>query len=806
MKSHYQAVVIGGGIVGASVLYHLTKFGWKDVAMLERKQLTAGSTWHAAAGFHSLNGDVNMARLQSYTINLYKEVQEISGQDVGLHVTGGLLVASSDDRWTFVKSVNAMNKTMGIDSELITPEEVATKTPLIDTTTLRGGLWDPHEGHLDPYGATYAFVKSARMAGADLHVQTMVEELVQKPDGSWQIVTNKSTIHADHVINAAGLWAREVGHMAGVDLPLMPFEHHYIITENIPELENFGQEACTIADTDGEIYVRQEQMGALFGVYEKGALPWAVNGTSWDYGETDLLPSRLDDLTDTLMKGFERFPSIAKAGIKRIVNGPFTFTPDGNPLVGPVPGVRNYWSACGVMAGFSQCGGIGLTLAQWMIEGEPEGDVFGMDVARYGKYATQSYVKDTGKQFYETRMNVPFPNEVYPAGRPNKTTPIYDLQKQQNAVFGAMFGLEVPLWFAREGEVAEDIPTFQRGNNSFESVRREACNARKNVGLLDTSSFSKYEITGPGAEDWLNTLLATRIPGVGRACLAVMLSHKGQVLGDLTLVRFAQDRFWLTGSGALQEWHMRWFNDNLPDQGVSLENVTDHYGGLALVGPRSREVLQQLTHADLSNEAFPFLAVGEMNVGFAPTRVVRISVTGELGYEVYMPVSQMRAVYESMVAAGEPASMTPLGVRALLSMRLEKGFGIWGREFSPDYSPNMNSMGGLIRYEKGEFNGREAIIAGKDAVPDQKLVVMEISADNADALGYEPVLLNGEKVGYVTSGGYGFTLEKSLAMAYIDVASIDAEAQFEVPVLGDPCAARVLPEAPYDPQGLKMRA
>ncbi len=806
MKSHYQAVVIGGGIVGASVLYHLTKLGWKDVALLERKQLTAGSTWHAAAGFHSLNGDVNMARLQSYTINLYKEVQEISGQDVGMHVTGGLLVASAEDRWTFVKAVNAMNKTMGIESELITPEEVATKTPLIDISTLRGGLWDPHEGHIDPYGATYAFVKSAKMAGADWHVQTMVEELVQEADGTWQIVTNKGTIHAEHVINAAGLWAREVGQMAGVDLPLMPFEHHYIVTENIPELESFGKEACTIADTDGEIYVRQEQGGALFGVYEKGALPWAVNGTSWDYGETDLLPSRLDDLTDTLMKGFERFPTIAEAGIKRIVNGPFTFTPDGNPLVGPVPGVRNYWSACGVMAGFSQCGGIGLTLAQWMIDGEPEGDVFGMDVARFGQYATQPYVKETAKQFYETRMNVPFPNEIYPAGRPNKVTPIYGLQKQQNAVFGAMFGLEVPLWFAKEGEQALDVPSFARENNSFESVAFEARNARDNVGLLDTSSFSKYEITGPGAEEWLDNLLATRIPEVGRACLAVMLSHKGQVLGDLTLVRFADDHFWLTGSGALQEWHMRWFSDKLPVSGVTLENVTDQYGGLALVGPRSREVLAQLTNADLSNESFPFMSAGTMSVGYAPARVVRISVTGELGYEVYMPIAQMLSVYEDMLAAGETANMSMLGVRALLSMRLEKGFGIWGREFSPDFSPNMNSMGHFIQYEKKSFIGRDAIIDEKEVVPRQKLVIMEIQAEDADALGYEPVLLDQQKVGYITSGGYGFTVNKSLAMAYIDTVSVDFDSVYEVPILGDNCSAKVLPEAPYDPQGSKMRA
>jgi dimethylglycine dehydrogenase len=805
MKSNYKAVVIGGGIVGVSVLYHLAKFGWKDVALLERKQLTAGSTWHAAAGFHSMNGDVNMARLQTYTINLYKEVEKISGQDVGLHVPGSVKVASSDEKWTYIKNIHALNKTMGIESVLLTPEEIAEKTPLMDTSMLKGGMWDANEGHLDPYGATHAFAKAARKEGAEVHTQTLVTELNQQADGSWEIVTDKGTIHAEHIVNAAGLWAREVGHMAGVNLPLMPYEHHYLVTEDIPVLETFGKESPVIDDMDGEIYVRQEGKGALYGVYEKGPVPWSVKGTPWDYGESDLLPPRLDDLMDTLEKGFKGFPAIAEAGIKNVINGPFTFTPDGNPLVGPVPGAQNFWSACGVMTGFSQCGGIGLTLAQWMIDGEPEGDVYGMDVARYGEYATQPYVVDTTTQFYETRLNLPFPNEAYPAGRPHKTTPIYDVLKNQNAVFGEQYGQEFPMWFAPEGEKAEDIPSFQRHNNSFESVKEECLTVREACAVLDASSFSKYEITGPGARAWLDKLIASKLPNPGRAKLAVMLSEKGKIMGDFTLMCFAEDRFMLTGSGQLQTWHMRWFNKYLPADGVDVRNVTDALSALSVVGPKSRELLEKLTLTDVSNDAFKFLAVKEMNVGYAPAKVARMSLTGEMGYEIYVPSQYMRSVYLRIMEAGKDLGIRNIGVRALLSLRLEKGYGIWSREFSPDYTPSMNEMAHFVDYDKEGFVGRDAALIDAEKGPLKKLVMLEVDSDDADVMGNEPIMIGERLVGYVTSGGYGCTVAKSLAMAYIDVADLDSSTEYGTYILGERKTARLLDKAPYDPTGSVMR-
>ena len=805
MKSDAKVVVIGGGIVGVAVLYHLCKLGWKDAVLLERKQLTAGSTWHAAAGFHSLNGSLNMARLQAYTISMYREIEEISGQDVGLHITGAVTCASTSERWEFIKSLWAFNQTIGIESHLVTPEEIRDLTCLIDTSQLIGGLFDPSDGYLDPYGATHAYAKAARLAGAAVHVNTEVTGLRQNGDGTWLVATTQGAIHAEHVVNAAGLWAREVGTMAGVRIPLVPYEHHYIVTESIPRLERQARESAVVVYLDGEIYVRQEHTGLLYGVYEPGARPWAVDGTPLSYGESELLPDRLDDLIESLEKGFKRFPLVANAGMKRVVNGPFTFTPDGNPLIGPVRGVDNYWLACGCMAGFSQCGGMALALAQWMIDGEPEEDVLAMDVARFGDFSTQAYTLETSKQFYEWRFRVPFPNESWPAGRPSKTYPIYDLQKKAHAVFAGMYGVEVPMWYAGSVDEAVDIPSFKRPN-SFDAVGEECLAAANGVGVLDASSYAKYEIRGPAAEPWLDGLLATELPGSGCARLAVMLSPKGRIYGDLILMCLDEERYMLTGSGPLQEWHMRWFEQNLPASGVTVSNVTDDLLCLGLVGPKSRDVLASLTRTDVSGEAFRFLNVRQMEVGLAPVTVARLSLTGELGYEIYMPALYQRSVYEKLMEAGKDYGIRNIGVRALLSMRLEKGFGIWGREFSPDYTPAMNEMKRFIAYDKVAFVGRQAACDERDKAPPRHLCLMELDADDTDATGFEPVWRDDRNVGFVTSGGYGYRTEKSLALAYLASGQIDESADYGIYIMGEKRPARLLPMVPYDPTGKKMRS
>lgn len=783
MKTKTQVVVIGGGVIGCSVLYHLTKFGWKDVVLLERKVLTAGSTWHAAAGFHTLNGDMNVARLQRYTIELYKEIQEEGDQDVGLHVPGGMSLAATPERWEFLRTEWSRHKFIGLQSELITPSEIKALCPLVDTTDILGGLWFPDEGHLDPYGCTQAYARAARKNGAEIYQQTKVESLQQRPDGSWNVITDQGLIHAEHVVNAAGLWAREVAAMAGVYLPLIPMEHHYIITDEIPELKAFGKEIPVVADLDGEIYMRQEHNGVLLGVYEKNCVPWALDGTPWNYGETDLLQPNLDRLEDALLKGFERFPLVGAAGIKRIVNGPFTFTPDGNPLIGPVRGKKNYWVAAGCMAGFSQGGGVGLALSQWMIHGEPQDNVFAMDVARF-PHLTQTFVTDKAKEFYGNRFYLAKPNEQWPAARPLKTTPIYELQKDANAVFGVTYGLEVPMWYAPAGEEAVEHPTFRR-SNAFDHVAEECKAVRASVGIFDASGFAKYEISGSGAAQWLDEIFANRLPLVGRARLAPLLHPSGKLMGDLTMMRLSEDRFMVTGSGYLQEFHMRWFEQNLPASGVKLENRSETLMALALSGPNSARVLEDAFGPSVTKGLEKMLSVKHTDLSFAPGLVARISLSGELGYEVYVESLYFKAVYERLLNAGAAYGMRKYGVWALLSLRLEKSYGIWSREFAADYTPFESELDKFVDFDKPKFVGRDAVLKMRGEAPKRKLVTLTVDVDDVDPSGFEPIWIGEKLVGYTTSGGFGHTTGFSIAMGYIDTDAIDPAAAYEVHVLGE---------------------
>lgn len=804
MKNKTQVVVIGGGVIGCSVLYHLTKFGWRDVMLLERKVLTAGSTWHAAAGFHTLNGDMNIARLQSYTIALYKEIQEAGDQDVGIHLPGGITLAATPERWEFLRTEHSRHKFMGIDSELITPSEVAALCPIVNTKDILGALWMPDEGHLDPYGCTQAYARAARKNGAEIHQQTKVDALKQRPDGTWDVLTDKGMIHAEHVVNAAGLWAREVGAMAGVKLPLIPMEHHYLITEALPELVAHGKEIPVVADLDGEIYMRQEHNGVLLGVYEKNCKPWALEGTPWTYGETDLLPPNLDRLEDALIKGFERFPAVGAAGIKKVVNGPFTFTPDGNPLVGPVRGVPNYWVAAGCMAGFSQGGGVGLALAQWMIEGEPQDNIFGMDVARYTNLS-QNYVTAKAREFYGNRFYLAAPNEQWPAGRPLKTTPIYEEQKNANAVFGAAYGLETPMWFAPQGEPAVEVPTFRR-SNAFSHVTAEVAAVRSAVGLFDASGFAKYEVSGPGAEGWLNIIFASKLPALGRARLAPMLWDSGRLKGDLTIMRVAPERFVITGSGYLQDWHMRWFESHLPKSGVLLRNISESTSALTLSGPRAAALLAEAFGRPVLDGMDKMLSVGDVDLGLAPGRIARISLSGETGFELYVENQYVQSVYRQLLETGANHGLKQIGVWALLSMRLEKSYGIWSREYATDYTPQESGLDYFIDFEKKDFIGRDAALKARETPAKRKLVTFEVDVVDADPAGFEPIWVGNTLAGYTTSGGFGHSVGKSIAMGYLNSEFLDIDSGFEIQVLGERRNARLLREAAYDPQGGLMRA
>jgi dimethylglycine dehydrogenase len=804
MKPHAQVVVIGGGIVGCSILYHLTKLGCTNVVLCERKELTAGSSWHAAGQIHALNSDPAVARLQGYTIALYREIQEISGQDVGLHLTGGLLVAETQDRWDFLRADCARQQMLGAATELLSPAQIRELCPIMDTSRVRGAIYDPREGHVDPYGATHAYAKAARLNGAEVCRRTRVIDIAPSGQGTWRVATDQGTIECEHVVNAAGLWAREVGHMVGVELPLVPMEHHYLVTGEIPELKAMAQEVPGILDLDGEIYLRQEGKGMLLGVYEDDATPWALAGTPWEHGETELLPSNLDRLADTLEKGFQRFPPLASAGIRRIVNGPFTFTPDGNPLVGPVPGLRNYWSACGVMAGFSQGGGVGLALAQWIVHGEPEGDVYAMDVARFGPYVTKTYTVARAREFYSRRFQIPYPNEYWPAGRPAKTSAVHSALKAANAVFGVSYGLEFPRYFALPDEPLVETPTLRR-SNAFQAVQAECRAVRGAVGILDISSFSKYEVTGPRAVVALNKLLAGRLPAVGRIRLTPMLAQSGRLMGDLTTMRLAEDRFHIGGSGYLQTWHMRWFSAHLAQEGVQIRNVTDCYGGLALIGPRSRELLARIAHTEVPDSILSFMAVATLDLAFAPAIVGRLSVTGELGYEIYVPTLQLSTLLDAVLAASSGLGARHIGMYALNSLRLEKAFGIWSREFSPDYTPRMAGLDRFVAYDKPDFIGRDAALRDQVSMPDKRLVALAVDSPEADAVGYEPIWLGAKIVGFVTSGGYGHCADMSLAMGYLQSAVPDDEPGLSVSILGERRDCRVLVQPPIDPIGARMR-
>jgi dimethylglycine dehydrogenase len=797
-------VVIGGGVVGCSVIYHLTKLGWKDVMLIERSELTSGSTWHAAGGFHTLNADTNMAALQGYTIGLYRELEEITGLSCSLHHVGGITLAATPERMDFLKSARAMHRHMGLNTELVTPEEIRKLSPITNTDGIIGGLYDPLDGHLDPSGTTHAYAKAAQKQGAEIILRNPVLETNQRLDGSWEVVTEQGTIIAEHVVNAAGLWAREIGAMAGVYLPLHPMEHQYFATDDIPEVMQHDTELPHVMDPEGESYLRQEGRGLVIGFYEQNCEPWGVDGTRWDFGH-ELLEENLDRISDSMEIAFHRYPVLAKAGIKSIVNGPFTFAPDGNPLVGPVPGLRNYWSACAVMAGFSQGGGVGLTLAEWMVNGEPSRDVFAMDVARFGDYCTKSYTRLKVRENYQKRFSVSYPNEELPAARPLDTTPAYGLWQQKNAVFGSGYGMEHVNYFAPEGEEPYEIPSFRR-SNAFDTIGEECRAVRNGVGLNEVHNFGKYEVSGPAAFDYLDTIMAGRIPKLGRLSLNPMLSKQGKIIGDFTVAQVRSSVFQLTASYSAQSYHMRWFWQHQPAEGVKIENVSKQRIGFQIAGPNARELLQRVTRADISNEAFPFLSVREIEVGQCQAIVQRVSYTGDRGYEIYVPAHHQVALYQILTEAGKDLGLRPFGMRAMMSLRLDKSFGSWMREYKPDYTPLETGLDRFVDYNKAsDFIGKQAALAEKEAGVARKLCTFIVDAKDADVNAYEPIWHGGEVVGFVTSGGYSHYSQKSIAFGFLPKVLVKDGQQVEIELLGEMISATLYNNSLFDPKNEYLR-
>ncbi|SLN27881.1 4-methylaminobutanoate oxidase (formaldehyde-forming) [Roseovarius albus] len=807
LPSHAKVVVIGGGVVGCSILFHLAKFGWKDVVLLERDELTSGSSWHAAGQIHTISSDPNISRLQGYTIDLYKEIEETSGHSVGLHMTGGFYAASNKTWYDYLKRERSKARYMGLDQEFISPKELAERHPLIDTSQYYAALWDDQDGDLDPSGATYAFAKAAKVHGAQYFTHCAATKTEQRPDGSWDVTTPLGVINAEHIVNCGGLWAREVGHMQGINIPVQPMEHHYLITDAIPEIVErmkpggAGRLPAGI-DYEANIYFRQERQGMLLGTYEPKGTPWKVGGTPWDFGH-ELLAPDLDRIADRLELAFERIPTIGNAGIKDAINGPFTFGPDGNPMIGPVPGMKNYWCAVGVMAGFCQGGGVGLTMAEWMIDGEPSIDVWAMDVARFGDWATPDWGTVKSTENYERRFVMTFPNETLPKGRLQKTTALYDRLIAKGARMGQGFGLENALWFADSPEDAHEEPTFER-NRSHEYVAREVKAVREAVGGIEIANFAKHEFKGAGARAYLDRTLAGYVPKPGRLTLTPMLTPAGKLYGDLTVACLNEEHFILFGSGAMQEAHRRWFEKDLPSD-VSYENVSDDWHGIALSGPKSRELLQRISRDDVSAEAFKFRDLRQTYVGGVPVILNRISFSGELGYEIYCKPQYLIKLAEAIEEAGDDLGYRWYGARALMSMRLEKSWGVWTLDFRPDFNAVESGMDVFINWKK-DFVGKEATQKFRDEGVARRLVILTIDVDGIDVSNDEAVLSEGAAVGYISSGGYAHHAGKSMAMAYVSSEHAEAGSKLQVEILGEMYDAEVLGAPIYDANGANMRA
>ena len=805
MRTHAQAVVIGGGLVGCSILYHLAKLGWRDVILLERDELTSGSTWHAAANIHGLHDNNNITRIQHYTMNLYKELEAETGQGCGVFQPGSLYLAQTEEREHQLRLQEAKAKFYGLGFYEVSREEAKELHPLAQFDDVRCIMYEPDGGNVDPSGVTHAYAAGARLLGAEIERFCPVTGTEARPDGSWIVRTEKGDIHAQWVVNAAGLWGREVAAMAGLSLPLQPTEHQYFVTEAIDEVATLGRRLPSIADRDGEYYFRQEGNGLLIGAYEEKMKFWAEEGTPLDFGH-ELFDDDLDRIMENVMRAIDRVPAAAEAGVKRVINGPMIWSPDSNALFGPVPELRNYFCCNGIIPGFSQSGGLGLLAAQWMIEGEPEWDMFAWDLARFGDWADKAFTKARVRDQYMHRFKIHFPNEERAAGRPAMTRPAYEMQRGMGAVFGLNAGWEHPLWFA-DAPGTEDTNGFAR-QNWFEPVGREAAMLRDAVGVIDISNFGKYEVTGPGAGDWLDALVANHVPReIGKSCLTPLIGMRGGVAGDFTITMTGDESYMMIGSGIAERYHRRFFDMvPLPD-GTGFEVATPRIAGFNVAGPRSRKMLAGLTDADLSNEGWRFMRSRRIAVGGVDCLAIRVSFTGDLGWELHCAVDDQVALYEILLEAAAAHGGGPVGGRALGALRIEKGYGSWGREYSPEYWPQEAGLHGLIKLDK-DFLNKEAYLKISNTPPRESLAMFEVDvADNADANGGEPIFLaDGTPVGRVTSGSYGYTVGKSLAIGYAREGVVRAGDKVEIFILGKPHAATVLDKPPFDAGGERLRA
>jgi dimethylglycine dehydrogenase len=804
MRTHAQAVVIGGGVIGCSILYHLAKLGWTDVVLLERDELTSGSTWHAAANIHGLHDSTNISRLQHYTMNLYTELEAETGQGCGVFQPGSLYLAQTQEREHQLRLQEAKARRYGMNFHEVSRDEAERLHPLVDYDGIRCIMFEPDGGNVDPSGVTNAYAAGARKLGAEIIRFTPVTGTEPQPDGTWIVRTSKGDIRTPWVINAAGLWGREVAAMAGLTLPLMPTEHQYFVTETITEIAEMDRRLPSVADRDGEYYLRQEGLGLLVGAYERDMKFWAEDGTPQGFGH-ELFADDLERIEENMMRAIDRVPAVGTAGIKRVINGPMIWSPDSSALFGPVPELSGYFCCNGIIPGFSQSGGLGRLAAEWMIEGEPSLDMFGWDLARYGAWAGKAFTKARVEDQYAHRFKIHFPNEERAAGRPVRTRPIHQMQRDMGAVFGLNYGWEHPLWFS-DTPGTEDTNGFTR-QNWWEPVGTECHMLRDKAGIIDISNFAKYSVTGSDAEDWLNAVFANRMPKtVGRSCLTPLIGKRGGIAGDFTVTRLGETEFMIIGSGMAERYHQRFFNAVPLPHGTTFESKTEAMCGFNVAGPLSRDLLQRLTNASLATDDFPFMRSKRITLAGIEVVALRVSFTGDLGWELHCATDDQITLYTALLDAGRNMGVGPVGGRGLMSLRVEKGYGSWGREYSPEYWPQEVGLDRLIKLDK-EFLNKEAYLKIKDNAPREELVLFEVEVEDADATGGEAIFtFDGKPIGQVSSGTFGYTVGKSLALGYIATDSLQPGDTAHISVLGKPHLACLLDGPPFDPNGVRLRA
>jgi len=811
MKTHARVVVIGGGVVGVSTLYHLAKKGWTDVVLVERKELTSGSTWHAAGLLPLFNMSYSVGQVHKYSVALYKSLEEETGQDVGLKAVSNIRLAMNQDRMDEYHQYAGVAKTIGVDVRSITPDEVKEIWPLCNTDGLVGAIQHPEDGYIQPADLTQALAIGARNMGADIYRQTAVIGIEQQTTGEWTVKTDKGDITCEHVVSASGNFARQTGAMVGLDVPVIPVQHQFIVTEPHPDIvarhEQGLPEMGVLRESDGSWYLREERGGLILGPYEKGAPCCYVDGPSEDC-EYELFQEDLERLEPHIEAAINRVPAFGEVGVKEVYNGAICYTPDGNPIIGPAWDLKNFWLNEGHSFGITAAGGAGWQLAEWMVDGEPTVDMLGVEPRRFGDYATKSYLRVKNEEAYRNVFTIHYPDEEREDGRPLRTAPCYDRLKALGAVFGQKFGWERANWFAPEGVEARDDWSFRR-SKWFEHAAGEARNVGNNVGLLDMTAFAKCRISGPGAEAFLDNLVANKLPKkIGRVGLCHALNTQGGVHSEFTIVREAEDSYYLVSAGALQRLDHDWIKKHMPDdRSVTFENITNQMGVLVVAGPKARELMQRVSNADFSNESFPWLSSQWIDVGLAPTLAARVNYVGELGWELHHPIEYQNHIFDALMAAGEDLGLKPFGIRAMDMLRVEKSYRMVGTEMSIEYAAYESGLDCFVHPNKGNFIGRDALVAWQQNGFANAFVTLEVhGVTDADVLGNNPIYRDGTVVGRATSGNYGPRLDKSIALAMVGPEHAEVGTALEIDILGTLHNCTVVEESPYDPNNERLRA